>query len=107
MTLDLEMPRMDGLTFLKKLMKYYPLPVIIVSSLSTKGKPSCHGSVGRWGIGSDGQKPDNAYSVGDVSVQLAEKNKAVHAAKLPRSENPPTVNRQAPIASIAPAKIRQ
>ncbi|MCP4719781.1 MAG: response regulator, partial [Desulfobacteraceae bacterium] len=36
-TLDIEMPRMDGITFLKKLMKHYPLPVIIVSSLSTKG----------------------------------------------------------------------
>ncbi|MBT8489430.1 MAG: response regulator, partial [Deltaproteobacteria bacterium] len=31
-TLDVEMPRMDGVTFLRKLMKYYPIPVIIVSS---------------------------------------------------------------------------
>ena len=37
LTLDIEMPRMDGITFLKKLMKYYPLPVIIVSSLTPKG----------------------------------------------------------------------
>src|SRR5208337_3237429 len=36
-TLDIEMPRMDGLTFLRKLMKYLPLPVIIVSSLTPKG----------------------------------------------------------------------
>jgi len=36
-TLDIEMPRMDGITFLKKLMKHFPIPVIIVSSLSTKG----------------------------------------------------------------------
>ncbi len=35
--LDIEMPRMDGLTFLKKLMKYYPLPVIILSSITPKG----------------------------------------------------------------------
>ncbi|MFW5931443.1 MAG: response regulator, partial [Desulfosalsimonas sp.] len=35
--LDLEMPRMDGLSFLKKLMKHYPLPVIIVSSLTPEG----------------------------------------------------------------------
>lgn len=35
--LDIEMPRMDGLTFLRKLMKYYPIPVIIVSSLTPKG----------------------------------------------------------------------
>ena len=36
-TLDIEMPRMDGITFLKKLIRYYPLPVIIVSSLTRKG----------------------------------------------------------------------
>jgi two-component system chemotaxis response regulator CheB len=36
-TLDLEMPRMDGLTFLKKLMQYYPMPVIVVSSLTPQG----------------------------------------------------------------------
>ena len=33
-TLDLEMPRMDGLSFLAKLMQYHPMPVIIVSSLT-------------------------------------------------------------------------
>ena len=36
-TLDIEMPRMDGLTFLRKLMRYYPLPVVIVSSLTAAG----------------------------------------------------------------------
>lgn len=36
-TLDIEMPRMDGLTFLRKLMSQHPVPVIIVSSLSQKG----------------------------------------------------------------------
>ncbi len=35
-TLDIEMPRMDGLTFLEKLMTYYPMPVIIVSSITKK-----------------------------------------------------------------------
>src|SRR5215472_16452765 len=33
-TLDLEMPRMDGLSFLEKLMKHYPMPVVVVSSLT-------------------------------------------------------------------------
>jgi two-component system chemotaxis response regulator CheB len=34
LTLDIEMPRMDGLVFLKKLMPQYPLPVVVVSSLT-------------------------------------------------------------------------
>ncbi len=36
-TLDIEMPRMDGLTFLRKIMKYHPIPTIIVSSVTPKG----------------------------------------------------------------------
>ncbi len=37
LTLDVEMPRMDGLVFLKKLMPQYPLPVVMVSSLTGPG----------------------------------------------------------------------
>src|SRR3984957_17849843 len=33
LTLDIEMPRMDGVTFLKKLMHHHPMPVVIISSL--------------------------------------------------------------------------
>ncbi|MEN7551800.1 chemotaxis response regulator protein-glutamate methylesterase [Rapidithrix thailandica] len=36
-TLDIEMPRMDGLTFLKKLMKQAPIPVVIITSLTQRG----------------------------------------------------------------------
>ncbi len=38
LTLDIEMPRMDGLEFLKRLLPQYPIPVVIVSSLTQKGK---------------------------------------------------------------------
>ncbi len=36
-TLDIEIPRMDGLTFLGKLMKQHPLPVVVISSLTGEG----------------------------------------------------------------------
>ncbi len=39
-TLDVEMPRMDGLTFLQKLMQQHPIPVIVISSLVGKGSES-------------------------------------------------------------------
>src|SRR5664279_83019 len=42
LTLDIEMPRMDGLTFLKKLMHFHPLPVVVISSLA---QPSCRAAV--------------------------------------------------------------
>lgn len=36
-TLDIEMPRMDGLTFLSKLMKQHPIPVVVISSVADEG----------------------------------------------------------------------
>jgi two-component system, chemotaxis family, protein-glutamate methylesterase/glutaminase len=39
-TLDIEMPRMDGLTFLKKIMSQHPIPVVICSSLADEGAQS-------------------------------------------------------------------
>ena len=36
-TLDVEMPRMDGLTFLRKIMSQHPIPVVMCSSLTVKG----------------------------------------------------------------------
>ena len=37
LTLDVEMPKMDGITFLSNLMRLHPLPVVMVSSLTEKG----------------------------------------------------------------------
>lgn len=37
LTLDVEMPRMDGLTFLENLMRLHPMPVVMVSSLTERG----------------------------------------------------------------------
>lgn len=37
-TLDIEMPKMDGITFLTRLLPQYPIPVVVVSSLTQKGK---------------------------------------------------------------------
>jgi two-component system chemotaxis response regulator CheB len=37
LTLDVEMPRMDGVTFLRKLMRLHPMPVVMISSLTERG----------------------------------------------------------------------
>jgi two-component system chemotaxis response regulator CheB len=80
-TLDVEMPRMDGLTFLRKLMRYHPMPVIIVSSLTQKG-----GGLALEALESGAVdvmcKPGSAYSVGDMSIELREKVKAAAGARL-------------------------
>lgn len=88
-TLDIEMPRMDGLTFLRKLMTHYPLPVIIVSSLTPKGGKLAMEAVESGAVDVIA-KPGSAYTVGDMSGQLAEKIRAaalVRVAK--RSQGQP------------------
>jgi two-component system chemotaxis response regulator CheB len=74
-TLDIEMPRMDGLTFLKKLMHYFPLPVIIVSSLTPQGSQMALEAMD-YGAVEVLAKPGSAYTVGDLGVQLVEKIRA-------------------------------
>ncbi len=80
-TLDIEMPRMDGITFLRKLMAHHPLPVIIVSSLSKKGS-----SVALEALQSGAVdvmcKPGESYTAHDMSVDLREKIKAASRANL-------------------------
>ncbi len=91
-TLDVEMPRMDGITFLRKLMKYFPLPVIIVSSLTTEGGVLAMEALDAGAVDVMA-KPGVAYSVGDMSVQLAEKIRGaarvdmVQRAKLIQAQN--------------------
>ncbi len=70
--LDLEMPRMDGLSFLKKLMKHYPLPVIIVSSLTPKGGELAVEAINAGAV--DVMcKPGSSLSVNNMSEALIEK----------------------------------
>lgn len=71
-TLDIEMPRMDGLTFLKYLMKSYPIPVIILSSLTKKNDEASFQAL-RLGAIDIVPKPGGPYSVGDVLEELTAK----------------------------------
>lgn len=75
MILDIEMPRMDGLTFLAKLMKSFPIPVIIVSSLSKKGSDVAIRAL-ELGAVDVMAKPSGSYSVVDMVDELVEKIKA-------------------------------
>ena len=46
-TLDVEMPRMDGITFLRKLMSQHPVPVVMCSSLVEEGSETLLQEIGR------------------------------------------------------------
>lgn len=80
-TLDLEMPRMDGLSFLAKLMKHYPLPVIVLSSLTPHNSETAIKAL-ELGAVDVLCKSGSAYSTQDVSRQLAQAIRAAAKARI-------------------------
>jgi two-component system, chemotaxis family, protein-glutamate methylesterase/glutaminase len=83
LTLDIEMPRMDGLTFLKKLMQFHPMPVIVISSLA---QASCKAGVDALCCGAVDilAKPGGPFSVGELKASLVAKIRAAAAAHISR-----------------------
>jgi two-component system chemotaxis response regulator CheB len=79
LTLDLEMPRMDGLTFLRILMEHHPLPVVVVSSLAQAGSRAALEAI-EAGAVDVLAKPDGTMSLGAVADKLAWHVKAAAAA---------------------------
>ena len=78
-TLDLEMPRMDGLTFLRILMEHHPLPVVVVSSLAQAGSQAALDAVDAGAVDVLA-KPDGTMSLGGIADRLAWHVKAAAAA---------------------------
>lgn len=102
-TLDIEMPRMDGLSFLRKLMHYFPLPVIIVSSLTPRGGKLAVEALEAGAI-EVMSKPGAAYTVGDMSVELIEKIKAAAKVRVQKRDASAEVRAEAPVARLAMTK---
>jgi two-component system chemotaxis response regulator CheB len=98
-TLDIEMPRMDGLTFLKKIMQWSPMPVIIISSLA---QSSCEISVEALHQGAVEvmAKPGGPYSIGELKELLPAKLRAAAQARVRPQRTPaPEPSRPAPVLS--------
>jgi two-component system chemotaxis response regulator CheB len=92
-TLDIEMPRMDGLTFLRKLMKHFPLPVVIVSTLTTKG-----GEVALEAMAAGAVevicKPGNETSLAEMAGDLVDAVKSAYQARERLASKRPVVQAQ-------------
>jgi len=83
LTLDIEMPRMDGITFLSKLMKIRPMPVIMVSSLTDRGARKTLEAI-EAGATDFILKPDPSggdNSIRDFTETLADKIRSAHISK--------------------------
>jgi len=81
LTLDIEMPRMDGLTFLKILQEHRPMPVIIVSSLTVAGSKTALRAL-ELGAVDVVAKQSSAWNIGSLRDQLAHRVKGAARARL-------------------------
>jgi two-component system chemotaxis response regulator CheB len=84
-TLDLEMPRMNGLVFLTKLMKYYPLPVVVVSSLTPKNSEAAIKAL-ELGAVEVICKPGSTSSTLEVSHRLIHAVRAAASARITKPQ---------------------
>jgi two-component system chemotaxis response regulator CheB len=99
LTLDIEMPRMDGLTFLRKLMEHHPLPVIIVSSVTQTGSAASIEALSAGAIDVIA-KPGGPQSVGQVIEKLKHR---IHAIKTGQTPVKLSALRPQTSPSLAPA----
>ncbi|MBI5820931.1 MAG: chemotaxis response regulator protein-glutamate methylesterase [Verrucomicrobia bacterium] len=85
-TLDIEMPRMDGLTFLKILMAHRPMPVIIMSSLTQEGSAKALDALNAGAV-EVLAKPGGSFSSMEDISRLARTIKEVARVKLARQRD--------------------
>ena len=104
LTLDMEMPRMDGLTFLRKLkQENSPLPVVVISSLTQQGSKLALDAM-EAGAKEVLAKPDGSSSIGALAGKLAFHIKAAARARRDLAPLPPTkLKPSLPSRPLAPA----
>lgn len=100
LTLDVEMPRMDGLSFLSKLMKHYPMPVVVVSSLTPRNSEAAMRAL-HLGAVEVICKPGSQYSTPDVARNLARAIRAAASARITKREEPTESVSSAPIRALS------
>jgi two-component system, chemotaxis family, protein-glutamate methylesterase/glutaminase len=81
LTLDIEMPRMGGLTFLRILQEHRPMPVVVVSSLTQTGSRAALQAM-ELGAVDVLAKPTSAWDLGSLREQLALRVKGASRARL-------------------------
>ncbi len=101
LTLDIDMPRMNGLEFLARLMRLRPMPVVMISSLTTQGSHSTLTALEQGAVDFIA-KPDVASDLSAWGVQVAEKIRVAAKARLPR-----LVQQNAPRPALAGIAVAQ
>lgn len=95
-TLDIEMPRMDGLSFLRRLMAHRPMPVIVISSLTQRGSAASIDAL-QCGAIDVIPKPGGPYSVDQVTTRLKERLRGIRGLSSSRLASRPLVSPTVPV----------
>jgi two-component system chemotaxis response regulator CheB len=103
LTLDVEMPKMDGLDFLEKLMRLRPMPVVMISSLTERSSEVTLRAL-ELGAVDFVTKPklDIANGMQEYSAMIADKIRAAHKAK-PRKPSPLHVQERLSADAVLPS----
>jgi len=100
-TLDIEMPKMDGITFLRNLMRLRPMPVVMISTLTQKGAPSTLEALELGAVDYIGKpSADKPELLAEYAEEIVEKVRMASVANINRLEiqaNRPPVVKQKPI----------
>lgn len=89
-TLDIEMPRMDGLSFLEVLMKHHPIPVVVVSSVTPERSEQALRALALGAVEVI-SKPGSAFTVPDVAGKLVTAIRTAARSRPRRSDGPAPV----------------
>lgn len=91
LTLDIEMPHMDGISFLKNLMRLRPMPVVMISTLTEKGAPATLEALALGAVDFVGKpKTDLNNNLHAFSEQITDKVRAAARANVLALENAPS-----------------
>jgi len=86
-TLDIEMPKMDGITFLKNLMRLRPMPVVMISTLTQKGAPATLEALEIGAVDYVGKpSADKPELLAEYAQEIVEKVKTASVANIGRLE---------------------
>ena len=109
LTLDVEMPGMDGITFLEKLMRLHPLPVVMVSSHTEKGATATLRALDLGAVDFVA-KPQGGVREGlsaDLMEEIRSKVRAAVGAHVRPSLVAPSVKIESPLTHIVPPGCRE
>ncbi|HWV38470.1 MAG TPA: chemotaxis response regulator protein-glutamate methylesterase [Vulgatibacter sp.] len=102
MTLDVEMPRMDGISFLRRVMRFRPIPTIVLSSLTPKGGDLAMDALDAGAVDVL-CKPGASYTLGEMASELVASVKRAATAEFRRPvahANAPLPAAQRPLARM-------